>query len=206
MGVLATQFLAVVRGKVHHGDGPAGFCYPCGLSQRPLGGLRVVKHLVEHHGIEMPIGKGQCGEIALNQFERGSIEVLQPRAGEPQHLRAVVERGDQRGARRKQLCDAPCAGTDIEQRAEVLIAQSMLQRGFHRSIWAVQAAQVIPLGSVAGKVACRADFTRGADSGEVAAVFAAPRGELCVTFFGHGKEPRCSGAERRGPARTDRAP
>ena len=56
-----------------------------------------------------------------------------------------------------------------------------------------------------GEVGFGAFLARGADRGQMAAVFAAARGKGGVIAFGHGQQPGGGGTQRRRAGFTDRA-
>lgn len=130
---------------------------------------------------------------------------MQPGAGDAQHFRALVERRDAAGLRGEEFRHAARARADIEQRAERALAQRAGQRRLDRTVGAVQPAQDVPFGGVAGKIGLGAGLPGGADRGKVAAVFVTAGGKGGIALFGDVEQAGGGGGQRRCMLGTDRA-
>jgi len=119
MGVAVAQFLAIVRGEIDNCDPAAWRGDARGFGQHGFGRVRIVQHLVEQHGIERGVAEGQRGKIALHQFDSSGRQMLEPRARNPQHFGALVDRDDVGGGGCVKLGHPPGAGADIEQAAQI---------------------------------------------------------------------------------------
>ena len=111
-----------------------------------------MQHLVQQHRVEARPIERQVGEIAPHQFEPPGGQVLQPRAGKPQHFRALVQPNYAGGAGCEQFGHAARARADVEQLAEAFIAQHCGQCRFYRTIGNVQAAQAVPFFRMGSKI------------------------------------------------------
>ena len=69
----------------------------------------------------------------------------------------------------------------------------------------MEAAQLVPFGGVAGEIVLCGVLTRGADCGEVAAVFGAACGKGGVAFLGQSEQAGGGGTKRRRAAFSDGA-
>ena len=160
---------------------------------------------MKDHRVERLIGKGQGGKVTLDQIKPIGGQVLQAGAGEAEHFRAFVEAGDMAGATRQQFSDPARTGADVEQSTQADLAQRAEQRGLDRTIRRMQPAQFVPFRRVTGEIGLGRTLPRGADRGEVAAVFGAAGRKLGIVLFGHGKQPCRRSTQRRGAVFADGA-
>ena len=149
MGVGLAQIFAIVRGEIDDGDATARRGDAGSASQDGFGCLGIVQDLVEQHRVEAARGERDLREIALHQLDAVGAQVLEPGAGNAQHVGALVEGDDVAGMRCQQFGDAAGASADIEHAAKTdwsgKACQHLGQRGFDRAVLDVERAQLVPL-------------------------------------------------------------
>ena len=205
MGVGAAQLFAVMRGEIDDSDAAARPGDAGGLAQHGGGVLRIMQHLVDQHRVEAATRERQRQKIALDQINAVRGQALKPGARQPQHFGALVEAGDMAGTRGEEFRHAPGAGADIEQSAKRALSQRPCERFFHRCVGRVQHPQRVPLSGMARKIGGGAGCARGADRGEVAAIFGAAGRKGGIAVLSDAKQPRGRRAQRRRAVLTDRA-
>ena len=202
MGI--AQFLAAMGGQIDHRQTRPRPHHTRRFRQRQFGGLCVMEDLMEQHRIKGGIGKGQRGKVALHQRDMLGGQMLQPRAGNPQHFGAFVERRHMRGAWAQPFGHAARAGADIEQCAKRPLERAR-QRRLDRRIGADQPGHLVPALRVGGEIGGRRRLARLPDRGERGAVSLTDAREIGVIGFGGGEQPRGGLPHRRGLAMIDRA-
>jgi hypothetical protein len=99
--------------------------------------------------------------------------VLEPRARQPEHRRALVDGDHPFRARGEELGHAAGPGADVEHAPDRVWGKRLDQGIFHHLVGAVKAAQLVPLAGMRGEIILRFHLARGADRGQLAAVVAA---------------------------------
>ena len=193
MGMDGTQFLALMRGKIDNCDAAVRPRHSGGFRQHPFRCLRIVQHLMQGHRIEHRIAERQSGEISLHQFDPFGGAILEPGAGQCQHIMAAIERGDMVCPIKQQFRNPPGTGTDIEQTTQFQ-PQSFEQRLLDQYGIAQQGTQLIPLRGMDRKIIRRARRTGITDGSQPCAICLTLRGECRV--FPFRRRQQCFG--RRG--------
>lgn len=192
VGVGLAQVFAIVRGEIDDGDAPTRSGDAGSTGDHGFRRLGIVQHLVEQHRIKAARGKRDLREITLDQLDGVGAQVLEPGAGDAQHVGALVESDDVGSVRRKQFGNTAGAGPNIEHAAKASLAgkaqQHFGKRGFYRAILDVQRTQFVPFLGMAREPVKRVRLTRGADCIKVLAIFGTATPECDILLLCHGKK------------------
>lgn len=135
MGMTFTQFLPAMRRQIDNRDPPARPTNTRRFGQREGRIRSEMQHLMQQNCVKTGRGKGQGGEIALHQFPTGGGQMLQPRPGKAQHLRAAIKANNMHRIRRKSFGAAASTCANIKQRAKRLFPKRPAQGCFDITRW-----------------------------------------------------------------------
>ena len=146
VGVVLAQELVVVLDEVDDDQPAAGPQRARRLADRAGGIVEEMQHLVDDRQV-IGVALDRRGvEVALPQLHVVQAALVDARAGQREHRRALVDADRAPGERRRQFEHPPGAGAKIEQGADRPGADHRHHRGLDPLLGGVQRANGVPVG------------------------------------------------------------
>ena len=149
--LLAQKFLAV-RGEIDDQQPPARPQRARRLAQRARGIVEEVQHLMDDDEIVGVALDRRRIDVALPQQRVAQPALVDARAGEREHRRALVDADGALGERREQFEHAAGAGAEIEQRADAAVADQGEDRRLDALLGRVHGADAVPVAGALGEI------------------------------------------------------
>ena len=144
MGLRVAQELVAVRGEVDDEQPPVGRHEPRRFEDRPSRIVEVVEHLVDHDEVEARGVERRAVHVALPEFVAGDATAFEVGPGHRQHRMARVDPDRTDRPRAEQLEDASGAGAEIDEPADVTVADHVADRRFDRRFGGVERTLLVP--------------------------------------------------------------
>jgi len=168
--MLVAKIFKAVRRQVDDDKATARPQHARSFGDRDLGLVEKMQHLVDRHQIEVLPLERQIEDIGVAYRSRGDAGLVEIGACHTQHVAAGIDANCPAIAAGEKLQHAAGAGAEIEQGIDRIAAEQLDDGGIHLFISRMQAAKLVPFGSVTAEIGLRTLGAVAFDGGKTLAV------------------------------------
>ena len=162
MGVLVTQEFQFVRREVHDQQPALGPQHAGCLMDGAPAVVEKVQHLMDDDDIEGVVRDREVEDVALANAAVANAGMIQPRAGEGQHLAAEIDSESALDLGAEHFKYPAGASAEVEQRTEWTVEQQGADFRLYGFVGGMKAADTVPIRGMAAKVVLGRLYPRGA--------------------------------------------